>query len=602
MRAATTFLLVAFPFFAFGQSDDARLRVGETIQAPYVSLGEYVKHIAARTNVPIRVDAPIAERKVAIFVADRPFSEVMTRVADTLFLEWVVEKDGYLLRLRPEVEAEEKEVEREETRLVQREIRLAIQNLVEGGRKTLVAYREAYRIAKLDYDESRRDASEAGKKRSQELALALKRKFPGEDRRLDWDAGYALAQLTPSQIEQLLKGEPYFAASSPAKGFGRLAPNSQEMITEAGMPLKQDGNGMMMTALYDPAGRTFAYNFRVLRATGGVSGTGRTVEPLKDPGLQRDLDKLPFQARLEEWGKGRDEAVMKTSFDRPAEAPRPHPTNLMTQSDLLAWVHRKTGIPIVADAFRVALAHGEFPQTGSVESVLKGLALQTNASVRPPQPYVRTENGWLMMRHRNPWRRLRAEIPEKNIEIAHARLSRGGPAIDHYAVLASAMTPEQALNAAQRENFLVDFRTDALASIPALRVWGALSETQRAAAQGEGLPVESLSGASLARAREFLFSFVRSGWVPEDWLVALVPGGSGVPAGTKLEVRYDDQGYTILGPPEEKVYRQQEFPTRGYEGFTGWRVSFSGPPNFNLTSTVPIAPVRSPFVVRPRGG
>lgn len=602
MRSATCFLLLAIPLLGFGQSDDARLKKIDTVQAPYLPLSEFGRYITIKTRVPVRVDGPIAERKVAIFIKDRPISEVMTRVADTLFLEWVVEKDGYLLRLRPDVEKEEKEVEREETRLVQREVRSAIQNLVELGRKTVVGYREAYRIAKQDLEESRRDTTEEGKKRTRELSVDLGRKFPTSSGRVAWDAGYAFAQLNASQIERLFGGEPYFATNVPTPGMGRLAPNPQEMLTENGVEVKQEGNGMLLTGLYDPVARTFSYNFRVLRNTGGIAGMGHTVEPLKSVVLMRELEKLPLLARLEAWGKERDEAVMKAPLEGLAKPPEPHPTGLMTQSDLLSWIHTKTGLPIVADAFRVALGHSEFSQNGTVETVLKGIAGQRDASVRSPYPYIRAEGGWLMMRHRNSWRRLRAEISERRIEVAEIHLSRGGSTLEDYAELALSMTPEQAWNAAQRENFIVRFRTDALKSIPALRVWGSLSADQRKVALGEGLPVEALKGSSLAMAKEFVFSFVRTGWVAEDWLTALIPGGSGVPAGTKLVVRYDGQGYTLLGPPEQKVYRQNEFATRGYEGYLGWKVSLVGPPNLTLLSDILAAPIASPFVVPGRGG
>ncbi|MGV3614533.1 MAG: hypothetical protein ACO1SV_04275 [Fimbriimonas sp.] len=602
MRSLVAFALSLCPLFALAQQDDPRFKTVVPFDARYLPLSELGTAIAKSTGVPITVEAPIAARKVAIFATDRSLGEVMARVADTLFLQWVAEENGYRLRLDPDVAKEEQAIAQAERRLEESEIRRTLRDAVAGARTSLEAYRQAYRDGLSEYEDSLRDKSEAGKKRSAELNVRLLQRFPSRESREPWDRGRALAQLDETGIQALLNGQPFFAASKPMAGIARLPADAPALLKEMGMGSNQEVEAVLLSVWRDPGTHSLLVRYRSLGRQFGALGTEFRIEPLGLPAAVQELGKLPLILRLNEWAKGRDEGVMKRALDRPAEPPTPHPTNVMTGSDLLRWLHRKTGLPMVGDAFRVAVDYANYPEAGTVEDVVKALTPKYYAPLMPPVPYVRSEGGWLMMRHRRFWRRLRAELPERALRPLEAKAAARTPlTLEDYAGLIAGLSPEQLSTVTRKEDFVVDFPTFAFKSLPAIRLWAGLPAGVRTAAQKNPIPLATLNGSALMAARAFVADRILQGFPAESWLPALLPGGSGVPEGATLYIRFDGVGANLREWTNVKIYRYNEFGPPMEEPFAGWQFKLEGPDGFSLSQDVALHPVPRDSRLHPPG-
>jgi hypothetical protein len=589
MRFFGLLLLLPLSSLSLSQHDDSRLSAAVRFDAKYLPLSDFAAEITKSTRVKVEVDRSIADRKVAIF-AERPLGEIMTRVADALFLEWVTEGEGYRLRLQEEVAKEEKAMRTEEVRVLADGLRKSLQALAAIGRKPLETYRREYAAAKAEFDESTQDKSEKGKQRSAQLAYTLRQRFPYRGQREIWDRGYALSQLNPAQLEGLVRGEPYFASTQPRLGLGRLDLRSPDLIQEGGASPNPRAGGLLMAAMFDPGTRTLAFRYRTLGESNGILGTDRHLNPLEDPAYNQSLTKQPLVARIADWEKGREKAVLETLLSLPAETPATPAINAISQSDLLRWIHLKSGVPIVADAFRVAVNYPDFPQNGTIGDALRALTPKYYAPMIPPVPHYRADQGWLMLRHRRSWRRLDAELPERVLRPLEAKAKASGLTIDDYTNLVASMTPVQAANATRPEDFLVDIPTYAFRSIDALKLWARLPSGVRTSAQRNGVPLRSFSGPSLTALREYLVSRLLTGYPPEEWLTYMLPGGPNFPEDLVLRIQSDPTGRSVQHFADQRILRFNEYPNMDRIPFVGWRVSIVGSNDLQLLQDVTLHP------------
>lgn len=143
---------------------------------------------------------------------------------------------------------------------------------------------------------------------------------------------------------------------------------------------------------------------------------------------------------------------------------------LRSLGDLLTLWHDASGLPVVADAFRVpARSAGLAPGT-ALES-LQGLASAESASFR-------FADGVARLRHPGFWRLREQEIPEST----WSGLERGPKTVDALASFAARLTAAQAASFRSLEAPLSKVKTAALReAYPALLLWNALPAPARKA-------------------------------------------------------------------------------------------------------------------------
>ena len=163
----------------------------------------------------------------------------------------------------------------------------------------------------------------------------------------------------------------------------------------------------------------------------------------------------------------------------------------LSLGDLLAAWHASSGLPVVADAFRIPLKSRSLQPAGGLA------ALQALASTEDMA--LKLEGGVVRMRHPAFWRLRLQEIPESS----WATIERpGGANLANLASFAAKLTASQAAAFRSQEPPLSRTSTEALqSSYPALVLWSALptgARTALLAGRPVGLP--QISGAANAYA------------------------------------------------------------------------------------------------------
>lgn len=580
------FAILALPLLAAAQENDARLKKTVPFDDRYLTLSELGRRVAKEAEIEVVVEKPIAERKVAVFAADRSLGEVMARVADALFLEWVPENDGYRLRLLPKVAAEERSILEVETRLEREGLLEEIRNAIALSRSSLADYQEGYRRAKEEVDRSRGDQSPEGRRKSLELARALFKKWPARDDRETWDRGRVLGQMSNEQISSLLDGQPFFASANLHANFLRLSEDAY-----GGIRKSADGatSNVILTFAYRPGGKGIQWTYRSVGNPDGNTGITHFSQPLAQGG-QDELENHPLVKRLRAWGKASDAALLKVPYRGGIEPPESHPTGLWSQSDALRWLHRQTGVPVIGDAFRIAAGYEDFRQSGTVGSFVKSITTHIYGYINPEPPYVRGDKGWLMLRQRHFWRPLQSEVPEGTLRPLEAKAT--ALTLDDYANLVAPLTVVQADRMARNETFLVDFPTFALhSSIDSLRLWGTLPTGSKSAAMRNGLAIDTLTGSNLTAMRRYLFDVFLDG-SPEELMPYMLPVGTPWPQGLLLQTRPTTKDDLFTGPAQVHVPRENEEWGDQAVPFTGWRFRITNRAQFNLTNIVFLHPKR----------
>ena len=156
-----------------------------------------------------------------------------------------------------------------------------------------------------------------------------------------------------------------------------------------------------------------------------------------------------------------------------------------TLADLLVAWHAATGLPVVADAFRVPMkASGPVP--GWALESLQNLAAGDRLSLR-------VADGVARLRHPAYWRLREQEAPEDQ----WAALERSGkPTIGDFATFASGLTAPQAAAFRSLEAPLSHVPTEAVRqAYPALRLWATLpGAVQSALLAGRAVPLSAVGG------------------------------------------------------------------------------------------------------------
>jgi hypothetical protein len=208
----------------------------------------------------------------------------------------------------------------------------------------------------------------------------------------------------------------------------------------------------------------------------------------------------------------------RISADGPLETPPGYLNGGVTLAEHLEFIADRTGIPIVADAYRVVLSTGGFRSESTVGEYLKGLqhSYMLQGTIGPTVfGYYGTSNGWLLARHNAFWRRERVEIPESTYEpLERAATSALYPSADDYAAFVAKLTPDQEFVASHASwDWPVRFpHMPLVAALYALKLLSTLTSEQRTAASSEaGLDLGELNSA-------------QTQIVVEDWTNALWNG------------------------------------------------------------------------------
>lgn len=586
--ALLSFLL---PVLASGQADDPRLAAKVTLRYRYVSLEDLGKYVAQATNLKVTVDRKIADRKATIFCKDQPLGTVLAKVGETLFLQWEKDGDGYRLRLDPEVEKEERLIEAKETDLVRNALRDYFADAADLAKDSPEEIAQEAEKLKRRVDELGKDGSAASREERQKTLLRYNRLARVAQDRSTWDRGYIARQISPTHIESLLNGETIFAFCKPRPGALRGPADAPAHVTSVsvgeGQPPFQD---MMWMIRFDPEDGMLRFPHRPLGLVDRAVAVLAAQDLGNSPAVLGGLSETGLVKRLLAWEKVKDPAVMSAPLSQEAKLPDGGSPRVWTLADNLQWLHDKTGLPIVADGFRV-FASLDRPADG--KTVAEWLANFNQMKIaegqwRWPPARVRSEGGWLEMRHRRYWRMVRREIPER---ILLPMESKANLTLDDYANFAATLSPAQE-GALRGKDVIVRFSLLPLErNVSVLKLWRSLSSGNRSLASGQGLPYATMpadSGSLYARA---LWEQLWDGLIDEKVLPHFLPGGPPLPDGMALFVREPAKiHHQMMGPNNSMWQREDELPNTEWVPYDGFLFVLGASEDSHVRASVMLKP------------
>src|SRR5579862_2579856 len=478
---------------------DARLDKPISLRLKIVPLSECAKAFSSATGVRIQVARSIEDRKVTAVFRDKPATEAMAMLANTMFCKWSPESRGYRLDMP-------RDVRNEEIRMVDAEHEVIREQIAAVVRKMAAA-------ASRPKDES----TDARDKLARQIMALQNSKDPEVKRQLQnlqnqyrqfeylgwWEIGFALKSASGAP-ESLASGATVFASTKQGEALP-LPYSATPTFTSKVVVPGPDGKPQMETRT--PSGSVAALRINSLTgeleckiiATGVLPAAGQTSKTtrlLSSNEAQVKLMNQPLRKRLREWGKTLDSAMLGIKPSAPAvpEVSPGYTAQAMTMADQLEYLSDSTGIAVIADAFRVPASGEQYLTGNSVGQAISQLTELTMDDVR--RGTFRTEKGWLLFRHPHYWRMLDSEIPESLFAPLEARvLGKENLTLDDYTAFASSLTPWQALAFPYRTPLTRFPRLPLFHAMPALRLWASLSDDQRRIAYISGLSFKQMSPA-----------------------------------------------------------------------------------------------------------
>ena len=517
---------------------DARLASKVTIEVPIITLGDVAKRLSTETGVSLTVDDGIQDRKATLFVRGRPARETMEALADTFFLTWNPDGKGYRLTLAKGVADEEAEA-----------VRLDRERMKAKIDDTFAGWRELDSVSLED------QAQQQGKSAKELSTLAGATDQASQDRRaairrfLDlsstsvWSSFAVAYNGHQREVdEDLLAGKTLFASTRPQDDCPKL---SASVLQRFGWKDTKFDSAIGLMQI-DPASARLRGMYIFMSEHPGKGGPAGTHL------LTEDASTFRISKRISTWSTVAESPVADLQLGaRPLGNPR-----LITLTDQLAYVHKRTEVPIVADAYRVPSVVGR--QTGDTVGEFAERLSQFSALRFPKGAVVfRSGEGWLKARHRLYWRLDAREPREDSVAPFEDLVAHGKPlSTVQLASLAAVLTDMQ-MGGLLDGSFptIVAFPTSQLDAFHTLRVWNALSEVQRAKAQSrDGLGLGDLERTQATLAKTALLNLLWNG--PKESQIPLLLGDPAAFATARLfyeegkaPVQPDFSGFELLNDP-----------------------------------------------------
>lgn len=468
---------------------EASLQKPVTAKFATTPLPTVLKSLSKDAGVPIEATMSMSLLKATVLVKDQPVGVVMARLADVFHGEWRKSGDLFRLSIPSDWSSRESAFIRAEDDAQHKEVEATLRGLMAG---TDVPYDRVLQ----DLNDSKTSAS-----RKEELGRV---RTPGA-----YLLGYTFAHLSNAQWQTFWAGKPIRASvfvrtpnqptvpppnANNISGVGGGQATTQRDLPRfpgRGLPQGQQGQQAPPAAPQGTNVRVFAsYNPLTgeLKTSEGGIGTRMAVAAslVAHPFPEGELAANPFGKEVLLWSRVEEESpILKTPVSGQLP-PGAYFNGQHSLGEILTWVHEKTNVPIVADAFRVSV---RVPNaSGTVASVLEGLANSNHE-------FLRTENGFVMMRHGGFWRLKTLELPED----AYLRIeSAKPPKLDDYAAFAATLKPAQCLAFRVPNAILTHFDPDPLRiGMPALRFYATLGGAEKQAAlSGQALAFGRLSSSA----------------------------------------------------------------------------------------------------------
>jgi hypothetical protein len=497
-RFATTLgIAVGSLSLGFGQgtdlAKDERLAKPVTVQVKLATLPEAMSALGKASGVTMEAPVSLKDYKVTVLVKDQPTHQVMSAIASTLDLQWEADGTTYRIVSNADVASALRKYLDQEDRLRRQDVEAKV--------------KEMAAVANVPYAQAK----------AKNAQLTPERYLLGQ----------AFLNLGTNGLNAFWTGRTVRNAAPLQEG------GASEVTTQGGPPppvpgpaneeqerqrRRRDGDNrrafrmIRVSAQYDPIQNRLQTSFEPGRETGGL---GIWTAP------QGALAESVYGKRILAWPARDDKAeILQKPFTAVKAISDDWYGKRLSAADALEALHKASGVPIVADAFRFAANEG----AGSTPAAWLTAFGQANGA------YVRTENGFAMVRHGGFWRLRVLDVPER---IARPLETAKAPGLEDYAKFAGALTDTQALVYRRPNLVLLKISPEPLRTgIPALRFYASLGNLQQKARQNQAIPYGVMS----AQQRNLFL----------DALDGTFEGGAAIGRGNDLDVSRDANALAFL--------------------------------------------------------
>ncbi len=493
---------------------DTRLAKVVDFDASLRQITDFCSESAQISGVDLTVAKDVQDLKVDVFVDDRPLGETLDKVAKVLNCEWVPAGKGYRLEMSVPFKNRERNFnlaeDAENRHIVETKLWACefFANMIPGSNKQ-IGYRQDL-ISSADrnaiiapYEKAFRDAL-AGKNADEISETRLKYSAISEAAgSLDHvNIGHVMLQMNKSAREAFWQGEPMMAASFPGNGY-KVWPSdffSRTNTIYSNGQLVTDGEsnyfdflhfnpmtGNLDTRIYSYFSSKGPYgNSQSGSSSSGPFGGSSSSHP-----VSLKLKKMPFYQDLLPWLKITETpAKFSQAINQDTEEwLSPWFGGRRRLGEHLRWLHRASGIPIVAQADRSCLYNWialKRPYKTASE-YLKGLMDESEV-------YCQEDHGYLVARNFRFWTHRRHEAPEAVWQKLAPAKDDGPMDLNRYAAYALALREDQTQSVDLGYPLCEIDLARVAHSYQMLRFYGMLNDDQRKTARQEaGLGAESLT-------------------------------------------------------------------------------------------------------------
>ncbi len=461
----------------------AKLEAAVTFEARYLPLRDWAASISRDTGLRVTVSRALSERKITILCQRRPASEVMHEVAVALGLKWVQGKDNSLrAELDDSVRIAEREADQYEEAARLARLQKALKYAIDRGDMTPEqSHAEVTRVYKhlQELRQSRRAPDDA------ELLAAQDDYRLATTDPVHFQFLAAVAGKEPKALEALASGQPAFASTD---ATDRIA-----VLPKSILPFLSGDNDGVMFGYLDHAADGLRLEGKLF-STGGGGGYARLGTPLP---MVEQPNPPKLRKWFNEWSSVQSAIVLAKPvadpegvFESANYAHDGYDAIVSSTADQLVDLAKRSGVPVVADAFRRPSYRRAAIKSKTVSDWIEAFnrpRIENDIDFTPG--FMRESEGWLMFRHDRYWVKQALEIPEEVIAHMAVRPTKG---IDDYAWMASQLTWRQLAGA--RQNVLLPFSSSPLRSCGRLLLfWALLSSDQRSAVRSERLVLATIN-------------------------------------------------------------------------------------------------------------
>jgi len=443
-----------------------------TLSLSCQSISALCSEISRQTGGVFVAEGPIAERKVTLACSDRPLGEIQDQIAQFLGAEWVQRANRKAIRLLPEtlsLERRQLQLEENSMRASVRDVLKLLSWCAQNSPEALAEFRsspkgyggpplEIYHPSELAFLSSESNLAEVS---------------------------FAMQPNLERHLTDLLSGA--------VLGFSlEKRPGHILLPTRSTQPSEVESSPMALS--FDPATRKlrFATMFRAPWDAEILMPMARDIA-LPTP---KKLVLGPLAQREAEFTGVKLERL-KSAVVTPLPAlPRsPYTASALGLSEHAIYLASQFKMPVIADAFRVAVTGESSAISPSLETYCQNLVASSKITPLAAVIGCQESKGWLQMRHAQPWCLYGSEVPEQMLATMESRpAAANAPSLEDYANQAKKLTDSQRAFFEQRVNVLVRFPVRPLRShIPMLAFWASLNAGQRTQAEATGLNISRLA-------------------------------------------------------------------------------------------------------------